>query len=297
MESSRELLHLASKIKIFMRVEQHFDLYSHNTMKLHSIAERVYFPESCSELRYIIDKYPDAILLAAGSNVILPAQLQRTVVSLMSLDNSLEVTEDGCVNVGCSVRIQKLIRFLQEHNMGGIEYLYSIPASVGGLVYMNGGRGKSMNMAISDFLESVEYLDLNDMEIKTYTAERSDFSYRHSPFQDMNVIILSATFKFKGQEPEVTEQLIKERLDYSKKYLSADKPSCGTAFCKGNKYIFRLMRGMRVGGAMFSKKTSNWISNVDNATYEDVCKLIKRAQKIHKLFFGSCEPEIRIIKE
>ena len=112
----------------------------------------------------------------------------------------------------------------------------------------------------------------------------------------MSVIILSATFKFKNQEPEETEQLIKDRLAYSKKYLSADKPSCGTAFCKGNRYIFRLLRGMRVGGAMFSKRTSNWISNVDNATYEDVCKLIKRTQSIHKLFLSSCQPEIKIIK-
>jgi len=280
-----------------MIIEHSKDLYAFNTMRLHCVAEEVYYPESHDELRDILGKNPNALLLAAGSNVILPERLQRPVVSLMSIDNTIGFKEDGGVRVGCSVRVQKLIRFLQEHNLGGIEYLYSVPASLGGLVYMNGGRGKSMNMTISDYLESVEYLDLNDMEIKTYISNCSDFSYRHSPFQDMKVIILSASFKFKNQEPDVTEQLIKERLDYSKKHLSADKPSCGTAFCKGNKYIFRLLRGMRVGGAMFSKKTSNWISNVDNATYDDVCKLIKRAQRIHRLLFSRCEPEIRIIKE
>jgi len=267
-------------------------------MRLHSIADTVYYPESYDELKELISQLgSNCIVIAAGSNVILPERLQRPVVSLMSLNYSIDITENSRVHVGCSVRVQKLIRFIQEHHLGGIEYLYSIPASVGGLVYMNGGRGKSMNMAISDYLESVEFLDLNDMSIKTYKANRSDFTYRHSPFQDMNVIILSATFRFKNQEPVLTEQLIKERLDYSKKYLSADKPSCGTAFCKGNRYIFRLLRGMRVGGAMFSKKTSNWISNANNATYEDVCKLIKRTRIIHKIFFSSCEPEIRIIKE
>ena len=280
-----------------MEIEQNKDLYSQNTMRLHSVAETVYYPESKGELIELLSKnIPKYVLLAGGSNLLLPEHLPIPVISLMSLNNDMKRDAERVI-VGCSVRIQKLIRFLQDNNLGGIEFLYSVPASVGGLIYMNGGRGREHNMAISDYLESVEYLDLNDLEIKTYVVKSSDFSYRHSPFQDMSVIILSASFKFKNQEPEVTEQLIKDRLDYSKKYLSADKPSCGTAFCKGNRYIFRLLRGMRVGGAMFSRKTSNWISNVDNATYEDVCKLIKRTQIIHKLFFSSCEPEIRIIKK
>lgn len=279
-----------------MKKEQSKDLYASNTMHLHCVAEIVYYPESIGELCDLLEEYPNALILAAGSNVVLPERLQRPVISLMSLNNSLANLEDGRVYVGCSVRVQKLIRFLQAHQLGGIEYLYSVPASVGGLVYMNGGRGKSKNMAISDYLESVEYLDLNDNEIINYIMNRSDFSYRHSPFQDMNVIILSATFRFKIQEPKETEKLIKERLDYSKKHLSADKPSCGSVFKNGNRIVYRLLRGMRCGGAMFSKKTSNWISNVDNASYNDICKLIKRAQFFHKLFLSSCEPEVKIIK-
>lgn len=279
-----------------MIIEQNKDLFAQNTMRLHSVADTVYYPESNNELKELISNTESKyVLLAAGSNVLLPDHLSVPVISLMTLNDAIEI-DDETVIVGCSVRVQKLIRFLQEHNLGGIEYLYSVPASVGGLVYMNGGRGKSMNMAISDYLETVEYLDLNDMEIKTYTACCSDFSYRHSPFQDMSAIILSASFKFKNQEPEETERLIKDRLDYSKKHLSADKPSCGTVFKKGNRIVYRLLRGMRRGGAMFSKKTSNWISNVDNASYEDICKLIKRAQFVHKLFLSSCEPEVKIIK-
>lgn len=281
-----------------MIVERNIDLYSMNTMKLHSVADVLYYPESNDDLRDLVKKHGQRyLLIAAGSNVLLPPQLHSPVISLMNLNKKLEIQNDGLVYVGCSVRIQKLIRDLQKNGLGGIEYLYSVPASVGGLVYMNGGRGKSMNLAISDYLKSVEYLDLSDMNVKTYKVDLSDFSYRHSPFQDLNVVILSASFKFKKQSPDVTESLIKERLEHSKKYLSADKPSCGTVFKKGNRVVYRLIRGMRVGGAMFSTKTSNWISNVDNATYDDVCKLIKRAQFVHKLFLSSSQPEIRIIKQ
>ena len=280
-----------------MKIEHNIDLYSQNTMRLHSEAAVLYSPESREELMEVLRQSPDALLLAAGSNYILPAQIKRPVVSLMSLDERLELLADGRVCVGCSVRVQKLIKFLQENGLGGIEYLYSVPASVGGLVYMNGGRGRKYNMAISDYLESVEYLDLADLSVKTYQARREDFSYRHSPFQEMRVILLTCYFKFKEQAPDVTDSLVKKRLEISKQFLSADKPSCGSVFCKGNPVVYRLLRGMRAGGAMFSKKTPNWISNVDNATYEDICKLIKRAKFIHKLFLSRCETEVRIVKD
>ena len=280
-----------------MKVERNKDLYSLNTMRLHSLADIVYYPESAEELINLFKEFrSNCILLAAGSNLLLPPQLHRPVVSLMSLNEKIDILQDGRVYVGCSVKVQKLIRFLQTNNLGGIEYLYSVPASVGGLVYMNGGRGREHNTSISDYLDSVDYLDLDDLSVKKFVVDKSAFTYRHSPFQEMNVVLLAAYFLFKEQDADTSESLIKDRLDYSKKYLSADKPSCGTAFCKGNRYIFRLLRGMKVGGAMFSKKTSNWISNVDNATYEDVCQLIERTKKIHKLFFLNCQPEIKIIK-
>lgn len=281
-----------------MKVSRNIDLYSLNTMRLHSIAEVLYTPESYEDLLELVETHPsNFLLLAGGSNVILPEIVRRPVISLMSLNQDLKMLEDGRIFVGCSVRVQKLIRFLQIHNLGGIEYLYSVPASVGGLVYMNGGRGRKYNMSIADYLDVVEYLDLDDMSIKEYKAKRSDFSYRHSPFQKKNAIILSAYFKFKHQDSDTTESLIKERMDYSKQHLSADKPSCGSVFRKGNKIVFRLLKGLRVGGAMFSKKTPNWISNVDNATYKDVCSLIQRGLTLHKLFLCRCETEAIIITE
>ena len=281
-----------------MKIEYQKDLFLQNTMRLHSIADVVYSPETNKELQVLLNQIEsDFVLLAAGSNMILPPHIHRPVISLMSLNQRLDLLDDGRVCVGCSVRVQKLIRFLQQKNLGGIEYLYSVPASVGGLVYMNGGRGRKYDSAISDYLESVEYLDLDEMAIKTYQVEKSDFTYRHSPFQDMHVIIRLVYFNFRSQDSTITESLIKERLDYSKSHLSADKPSCGSVFRKGNRFVFRLLKGMRKGGAMYSKKTSNWISNVDNATYEDVCGLIERGQAIHKLFLSSCKPEVKIIKE
>ena len=283
-----------------MKIQKEFDLYPRNTMRLHSVAELVYTPESKEELDGLIrdfqKKDQSFALLSAGSNIVFADRVTTPLIDMMSIDDRIKYLENGDVYVGASVRIQTLIRNLQKHHLGGIEYLFSVPSSVGGALFMNAGRGKSIGVAISDYLQKVYYYDTSSNEFCWYEKNESDFSHRHSPFQDAPRIILGAVFNFKEQEAEATERLIKERMDHSKKYLSADKPSCGSVYCKGNRIVFRLLMGRKRGGAIFSKKTPNWISNIGNATSEDVLYLIRLGQRIHRFFLSKCEVEIRHIR-
>ena len=284
-----------------MEVLQNVDLYSYSTMRNHSIAKELFKPSSTEELTSLINSFKAKsqkyYILSAGSNIVFDDFVNTPIVCLMDLNNTiLYIPDKGEVKAGCSVRIQKLINELKKYSLGGIEYLYTLPASVGGIVYMNAGRGKKCNQSISDYLESVEVLSPSEGRIKTLPVNKNEFSHRHSPYQNTDYIILSATFRFLYQDAEETEKKIKERLEFSKKFLSADKPSCGSVFCRGNRFLFRLMRGMRVGDAMFSKKTSDWISNMGDAKGSDVIKLIRKAEKLHRLLFSQYETEIRIFE-
>lgn len=275
------------------------DLLPYNTMRLHSVADCVYIPESREELETLVGDLNKQVktycFFSGGSNIVFADHVTTPLINLMEIDKGIEYLEDGLVKVGCSVRIQSLIRDLQKHGLGGIEYLFSVPTSVGGAVYMNAGRGKSEGLAISDYLVEVEYYSPSEEKFMTYKKKAEDFSHRHSPFQDMDAVIVSATFHFKEQDADVTEARIKERMEHSKKYLSADKPSCGSVFCEGNRVVYRLLMGKRVGGAMYSKKTPDWISNMGNATASDVMALIEKGKQLHKLFFSRCKVEIRYI--
>lgn len=283
-----------------MKILKDCDLHPYNTMRLHSVADVVYFPESREELTELIKAFKQKgqkyTVFSGGSNIIFAEQVKTPLVCLMSLDKGIDYLEDGRVKVGCSVRIQILIRDLQKHGMGGIEYLFSVPTSVGGAVYMNAGRGKSIGVTISDYLEEVEYYSPLDDEFRTYQKNTVEFSHRHSPFQETEAVIVSATFRFPMQDREETERKIQERMDHSKKHLSADKPSCGSVFCEGNRIVYRLLMGKRVGGAMYSKKTPDWISNMGNATASNVMALIEKGKRLHKLFFSHCKVEIRYIQ-
>ncbi len=280
-----------------MQIQKEIDLYKFSTMRTHSIASVMYTPRNVDELREaIIDCRGKCNFLGGGSNVVFASTVRTPVINLMRLNDVRTLNADGSITAGCSVRIQSLINFGKENALGGFEYLYSLPASVGGIVYMNAGRGRVYNQQISDWLVSVDYLDLADMKVKTIKVDKNDWTYRHSPFHEMQAVILSATFIMQQSSSEEIAVRIQERIDTVKANQEANKPSCGSVFNQANKYLMRLIRGKRIGGAAFSKKTNNWISNDRSGTANDVIALMEYAEKCHKRLGLKCSPEIRIFK-
>jgi len=279
-----------------MQHYKQYDLLLCNTMRLHCIADEVYVPESAEELCRLVQDFPDDFLiLAGGSNLILPPILHRPIVLLNALPADIQI--DGtCVRATASVRIQPLIRKMQKSGLGGIEYLFSVPCTVGGAVFMNAGRGEIYNQSISDYIVSVECFDIETMKLVTITKEECRFSYRHSIFAGGRYVILSALFEMDRLGEEAVETRIQARLDHAKNCLDANKPSAGSVFKICNERIMHLLMGARIGGACWSKKTANWISNDKNASYKDVTRLIKLSQMIHKLFHKSCVKEVIVVK-
>lgn len=54
--------------------------------------------------------------------------------------------------------------------------------------------------------------------------------------------------------------------------------------------------GAKCGGAIFSKKTPNWISNINGATAKNIETLVNRVIKVSKLFLCKYRVEIRFMK-
>ena len=278
-----------------MRIEKEIDLYTYSTMRTHSMGTVMYTPESVDDLMSLMTEFQgDCYFLGGGSNVVFASKVKYPIVNLMELNDEIHINDDGTVTAGCSVRIQKLINFGKERSLGGFEYLYSLPASVGGIVFMNAGRGRKHHQQISDWLVFVDYLDLNDMQVKVMAIDKGQWTYRRSPFHDMKAVILSATFRMKKSSVDEVAAEIQKRKDTIKASQEGNKPSCGSVFNMNNKYIMRFLSGKRIGGACYSKKTNNWISNDQNGSADDVLALVRYAQKLHRLLFQKCNLEIKI---
>ena len=299
----RSLQYLASSLeacperKSAMNIKQNESLAKHTSFKLGGTAEQFFVPESVEELTELVQSRPELYryIISGGSNLLINDQ--KTFPAVLSMEKCNPVIEnrgDGTYYVGASVRIQKLINQINQEGFGGIEYLYSLPAMFGGIVYMNAGRGKAHHQSIGDHILSVDVL--LDGERKSYQKDECGFSHRHSVFQELErCVILGATLKFDPMDPAEGARRVKERIDFCRENQDNSAPTFGSVFRSSDNRIMKLVQltGMgKASGCHFSKKTKNWMLHGENGSYAEAEKLIARIKKLHKLLGRPCQLEV-----
>lgn len=276
-----------------MKLLENIELKDYTTFRMGGVCKKLYIPQSTDELIELTKKLEKPIkYIGGGSNLLInDEQVFDSAVLLREFDDSVQMTDDGVFIVGASLRIQKLIRFINELGYGGIEYLYSVPALVGGAVLMNAGRGVSENKCISDYIVEVKAWHNGDTIV--LKKEECCFSYRNSIFKNGDYLILSVKFKFAGGTKEQFDAAVKERLEHCKIHQDASKPNFGTVFCKADNRVMRFLAKLdkNSGGVHFSQKTRNWLVN-ENGTFKQAKKRLNRVKFLHKLIGKECKTEV-----
>lgn len=266
-----------------MKIVRNADLSRYTTVRIGGTAGELCEPESREELTELIRARKPALFLGGGSNLLIAQREFGLVVSLRKADGTLRHLGDGRYVCGASVRLQTLIRQLQEDGFGGIEYLYSVPGLVGGAVVMNAGRGAAFHQTISDHLTSVTVL--LDGEEVTLKPEACGFGHRRSVFQENGGIVLSAEFRFPAQARETTEKLILERTELCRQTQDTRFPNFGSVFSEMDPKVMRLCRRLHIGGKRvhFSDRTLNWLVNERSGTFDEAVRAIRTAERLHRL--------------
>jgi UDP-N-acetylmuramate dehydrogenase len=191
-------------------------------------------------------------------------------------------------------------RFALEHSLCGLEFLAGLPGTIGGAVWMN---ARCYEKSLSDILSSVEILDESGNKV-IVPYRNEDYDYKKSPFQNRDILILSASFRVKkGNAYEISQQMETYRKDReSKGHFSY--PSAGSVF-KNNrtfgkptgKIIEELgLRGTQIGGARLADWHGNFIINTGGASAHDVLSLITLIKDRVRLNLGiELEPEILFV--
>ena len=278
----------------------------HSSFRVGGPAELFLEVDSVQKLQAILEvnkelKLPITVI-GNGTNILVKDKGVKGIVikyvakgiSKATLDNdTYAITADaGLPNAA-------LANELLKDSLTGFEFAASIPGTIGGAIYMNAGAfGGEMENIVSE----VTFLDLDDLAIYKSDGDDCDFGYRHSKFESMNTVILSATMVFsKGNKEE-----IKRTMDaYLQKRLETqpyDKPNAGSTFKRGDGFITAMLideaglKGHTIGGAQVSEKHAGFIVNTGNATAKDILDLIKDVQKIVMEKYGKAiEPEVRIL--
>jgi UDP-N-acetylmuramate dehydrogenase len=159
----------------------------------------------------------------------------------------------------------------RDAGIAGLEFLRSIPGTVGGFVRMNGG---AYGREVKDILIDCEVV-LRSGQRRTLALADLGYTYRHSDLPD-GAIVVGATFR--GHAGEASA--IQAEMDRIAAEREASQPlrsrTGGSTFKNpaGTKAWQAIdaagLRGFRVGDAQVSEKHCNFLLNLGNATSADI---------------------------
>ena len=262
-----------------IRSESDFKDYSH--IKIGNKVQYLFLPRSMSDLIIIFDFAFNNKLqifpIGGGSNVLLGNAKKRVLLMDYKLPKTCDINSDEVV-VSANYNINSLILKLKKNNLGGLEFLATIPAHIGGLIKMNAGAfGKN----ISEYLKWIEVLNKKG-EIEIIPKEEIEFSYRKSSIINY---ILKAAFKLERKSEEKIDSQIKRFREIREETQPINFPNIGCIFKnpKGEsagKLIDECgLKEEKIGDAEISEKHANFIINKANACFEDVNNLIRLIQR------------------
>ena len=203
------------------------------------------------------------------------------------------------VTAQCGIGLGALARRLAEESLTGFEFASGIPGTLGGALFMDAG---AYGGEMKDVVTSVTAISADGSELRTFTNEEMQFSYRHSCLQENGFIALSATLALrKGNREEILEQMRELALKRNTKQ-PAQYPSAGSTFKRPEGYFAGKLiedaglKGVSVGGAEVSTLHAGFVINKGGATATDILELIRLIQNtVYDKFGVALEPEVRII--
>jgi UDP-N-acetylmuramate dehydrogenase len=229
-------------------------------------------------------------ILGGGSNIVVRDEGIRGIVLDCALWTGCALTDVGgpliCTKSG--TLSNTVVDFALADGLAGLEFMAGLPGTIGGAVWMN---ARCFDRSVSDCLVKIEILDENG-ERQWLDADKSQFGYKKSPFQNRPVLILQACFAVTaaGAEAPTAAQAIRAAAGYRLKRAERGHfrfPSAGSVF-KNNrafgkpsgKIIDELgLRGARIGGAQIAPWHGNFIINTGGATAADIRALVTLVQK------------------
>lgn len=276
----------------------------HTTFRIGGTADAFVSPENALEIEKIIHFCKDTdtpyMLMGNGSNMLVGDGGIRGVVIHIGNGMSKCRIEGEEVYADAGILMSTLSKKILEANLTGFEFAGGIPGTLGGGIYMNAG---AYGGELKDIIENVTFI-CPDGLIKTETADKLDFGYRHSMFENGGYNILSCKLKLKKGNYDEIKALM---ADYNKRRSDKQplsQPSAGSTFKRPEGYFAgKLIQdaglmGYSVGGAMVSDKHAGFVVNKGDATAKDVLDLIKYVQDTVEEKFGvKLEPEVRLIGE
>ncbi len=282
-------------------VRKNYDLYPHNSYKVHSVAKVAVIVNSletfCKTMSFCEQLGIKPIVIGNGTNIILARPIIDGVVIIFGNKFSNIYMQGNNVIADSGASILDVINFAKDNNLTGMEQAIGIPGTMGGAVYMN---AQAFDFSIDRVVGSV--LIYIDGKIRLWNKDECGFGYRKSIFQDGGGIILRVELCLKQSDRETISNNILKTLEIRRSKQGVGYPNAGSVFKNGNNYFAGELidkcglKNYNINNAYVSDKHANFIVNKGSATGEDIISLIGVIKAQVKREYGvDLELEQRII--
>ena len=280
-------------------------LFKYTTIKVGGSAEYFAEPNNIHEFLNLIKwshlNKKECRIIGAGSNLLINNTFIKGLIICTKKLKDIKIEPvTGHIKADAGAMLPTISNLLARNGLQGGEWTVGIPGTLGGAICMNAGTGK---LSIANYLLSVKVIDTKTLKISEIEKKDIDFKYRFSPFQQNNLVIISATLKFqpKGNVKQLLENT-KKNLKVKTESQPYHLPSFGSVFKNpNNTYAGKLiddlgLKGFAIGGAEISKMHANFIVNKSSASSKDILELISVIQqKVLQKKGIFLQPEVRMM--
>jgi len=229
-------------------------------------------PQDLAAFLAALDPFVPVMALGLGSNLIIrDGGVPGVVVRLGKAFAGVRRGDDLTLDCGAGASGILVSSTARDAGIAGLEFLRSIPGTVGGFVRMNGG---AYGGEVADILVDCDVV-IRSGEVARLPASELGYSYRHSDLTDGNIVV-SARFRGRAGEPAA----IQAEMDRIAAAREASQPlrskTGGSTFknpdgAKAWELVDRAgCRGLTVGAAQVSEKHTNFLINTGDATSADI---------------------------
>ena len=291
--------------EISSKIHFDYDLKKSNWFNIGGQTKVYFRPDNLPDLILFLKKFGEKEklhILGAGSNTLISDEkFDGVVIKLGKNFSNISILPNNVIIAGSACLDKKLSDFALNNGIGGFEFLACIPGTIGGGLKMNAG---CFNKEFKDMLVSIQAIDKNG-QVLTIPANKVIFKYRSNDLKE-DLIFLSASFKGSRKNKEKIE---KEVLELKKKKDNVQPTKIKTSgstfknpINQTNKKVWELIKesvalDTSFGDAHISNKHCNFFVNKNNASFEDMNKLIEFVKKsVEKKTGIVLEKEIKILK-
>ena len=238
-------------------------------------AQVLFTPSDEDDLAYFLAHLPRELRLyvvGVGPNLIVRDGGMPGVVIRLSPRGFGETSADGdIVSAGAAALDKRVAETAAAANIGGLEFFFGIPGTIGGALRMNAGANAAET---KDVLVEATGVGRDGTRHKFTNADMK-FAYRNSGVED-SIIFTSARFRGRNAAPDAIRARMEEVQNHRETAQPIREKTGGSTFKNppGNS-AWKLIdaagcRGLRIGGAQVSEMHCNFLINTGHATGHDI---------------------------